>query len=104
MYFCFLASSAFPLNPWGDNIIEPTPKLETGWANFDSSFGESMITNGDPIIEHELFSDVVEQSTEDIPPVFESPDITFSLIDNLPRKNFSQILFYLCINDEKLLI
>ncbi|XP_025414075.1 serine/threonine-protein phosphatase 6 regulatory subunit 3 isoform X2 [Sipha flava] len=80
------ASSAFPLNPWGDNIIEPTPKLETGWANFDSSFGESMITNGDPIIEHELFSDVVEQSTEDIPPVFESPDITFSLIDNLPHQ------------------
>lgn len=101
MHFCNLASSVFPLSPWGDNIIEPTPRLETGWANFDSSFGESMITNGDPIIEHELFSDVVEQNTEDMSPVFEYPDNTFSLVNNLPRKDFCLLLFYLCINYDK---
>ncbi|XP_050055159.1 serine/threonine-protein phosphatase 6 regulatory subunit 3 isoform X1 [Aphis gossypii] len=61
-------SSAFSSSPWGENVTEPTPKLETGWANFDSSFGEPLVANGDPVIDHELFPDVVEHNTQDITP------------------------------------
>lgn len=46
-----------------------------------------MIPNGDPVIENELFSDVIEQSKEDISPVIESPDDTTSSVDNLSRKS-----------------
>ncbi|KAF0758565.1 serine/threonine-protein phosphatase 6 regulatory subunit 3 isoform X1 [Aphis craccivora] len=61
-------SSAFSSSPWGENVTEPTPKLETGWANFDSSFGEPLVANGDSVIDHELFPDVVEHNTQDITP------------------------------------
>lgn len=56
-----------------------------------------MVINGEPMIEN-------VQSTEDILPVFESPDNTISLVENLPRKNYSTFLFDLFTNDGKLLI
>ncbi|XP_050055161.1 serine/threonine-protein phosphatase 6 regulatory subunit 3 isoform X2 [Aphis gossypii] len=77
-------SSAFSSSPWGENVTEPTPKLETGWANFDSSFGEPLVANGDPVIDHELFPDVVEHNTQDItpPPVLPN-DATISTDSHL---------------------
>lgn len=66
--------------------MEPTPKLETGWANFDSSFGEPMVTNGDQTFDHKLFPDVIEQCILDIAEPVESLDST-SPIDNLTCKN-----------------
>ncbi|KAE9532354.1 hypothetical protein AGLY_009977 [Aphis glycines] len=77
-------SSAFSSSPWGENITEPTPKLETGWANFDSSFGEPLVANGDPVIDHELFPDVVEHNTQDTtpPPVLPN-DATISTDSHL---------------------
>ncbi|XP_029342351.1 serine/threonine-protein phosphatase 6 regulatory subunit 3 isoform X1 [Acyrthosiphon pisum] len=68
-------SGGFSSSPWGENVTEPTPKLETGWANFDSSFGEPLVANGDPVIDHELFQDIT-------PPIVLPENATMS-IDNL---------------------
>ncbi|XP_022173442.1 serine/threonine-protein phosphatase 6 regulatory subunit 3 [Myzus persicae] len=77
-------SSAFSSSPWGENVTEePTPKLETGWANFDSSFGEPLVANGDPVIDHELFPGVIEPNTQDIAPPFVLPESATMSIDNL---------------------
>lgn len=85
--FGYLVSSAFSSSPWGENVTEPTPKLETGWANFDSSFGEPLVANGDPVVDHELFPDVIEHNTQDITPPFVLPESATMSIDNLIRKN-----------------
>jgi len=43
------------------------------------------VTNGDPVVDHELFPDVIEHNTQDItPPFVESETMS---IDNLIRKN-----------------
>lgn len=81
----------FPASPWGENTVEPTPKLETGWANFDSSFEEPIVTNGDIMVEqviktHDLLSDVIELNTQDST-LFESHEDTISPIKNLTSKN-----------------
>lgn len=84
--YCCVDESTFPLSPWGENAVEPTPKLETGWANFDSSFEEPVLTNGGIVMEHyELLSDVVEQNIQDSTQ-FESHD-TILPIQNLTSKN-----------------
>lgn len=87
-FYCFVVSNAFSSSPWGENVKEPTPKLETGWANFDSSFGDPMVTNGDPEINHELFSDIVEHNTQNVTQPFESADNTNSSIKNLTGKGW----------------
>lgn len=78
--------STFPSSPWGENAVEPTPKLETGWANFDSSFEEPAMINGDVMMEHhELLSDVIEQNIQDST-LFESHD-TILPIKNLTNED-----------------
>jgi len=82
--------SVFPVSPWGENAVEPTPRLETGWANFDSSFEEPVVTNGGIMMEqviksHELFSDVIEQNTQDAT-LFESHEATISPIKSLTNE------------------
>ncbi|VVC26842.1 SIT4 phosphatase-associated protein family [Cinara cedri] len=69
-------------SPWGDNVINLEPRLETGWANFDSSFGEPMVTNGDEIADDQ-FSNVVEQNTQNITPQLELSDNTIAPTNNL---------------------
>lgn len=86
MLFCTV-SNAFSSSPWGENVKEPTPKLETGWANFDSSFEDPMVTNGDSEIDHKLFSDVIEQNTQDDIQPFKSADNTNFSIDNFTGKS-----------------
>lgn len=88
--YCCLEPNTFSLSPWGENSGEPTPKLETGWANFDSSFEEPVVTNGgmEQVIKpHELFPDIVEQNAQD-GTLFESHDDTISSIKNLTCKNY----------------
>lgn len=84
--FCYLVFNKFSSSPWGENI-EPTPKIETGWANFDSSFGESIVANGDPLNNHEVFSDVIEFNAHDITPTIESFNSTLSPTVKSTRKN-----------------
>lgn len=45
-----------------------------------------MLTNGDPVINHELFSDVKEADTQNVTPTFESTDNTNLLMENLTGK------------------
>lgn len=87
---CYTVSNAFPSSPWGENFKEPTPKLETGWANFDSSFEDPMVTNGDSEINHELFSGVIEQNLQDVTQPFKSSDLNLS-IDNFTGESFKYI-------------
>lgn len=47
-----------------------------------------MITNGDSEINHELFSDVIEQNTLDVTQPFESADNTNLSVDNFTGKNY----------------
>lgn len=82
--FCYLVFNKFPSSPWGENVIEPTPKIETGWANFDSSFGEPLVANGDPMNHHDVFSDSIKDNTA--PPI-ELLDSTISPIIKSTRKN-----------------
>lgn len=80
--YCYIVSNAFSSSPWGENVKEPTPKLETGWANFDSSFEDPMVTNGDSEINHELFPDIIKENTQDVTQPFESANNTNLSIDN----------------------
>lgn len=73
-------------------MIDPTPRLETGWANFDSSFGEPMVTNGDEIADHPFFN-AVEQNTQNIPPL-DSVN-TISSVDIFTRKSTVYLKFKL---------
>lgn len=95
----YLVPSEFPSSPWGENAVEPTPKLETGWANFDSSFGEPMVTNGDSIIDQELFPDVIEQNMGVFTPPFELHDNTISPIENLISTNYCKLDIFITITD-----
>ncbi|XP_050419591.1 serine/threonine-protein phosphatase 6 regulatory subunit 3 [Adelges cooleyi] len=52
--------------PWGENATEQSPKLETGWANFDSSFGEPIVLNGESGIDQELFTHLTDDYVQDI--------------------------------------
>lgn len=83
----YSASSVIPSSPWGENTLELTPKLETGWATFDSSFGVSMVTNGNTAIFHKLFPEEDEQNMKDITPPFESLNNPTSPLENLMRNN-----------------
>jgi len=86
LLYCCVDENIFPSSSWGENAVEPTPKLETGWANFDSSVEEPVLTNGDIVIEHhELLSDVIEQNIQDST-LFELND-TILPIKNLTSKN-----------------
>lgn len=58
----FLVSNASPSSPWGENVIDPVPKLETGWANFNSVFGDSMGTIEDEIIPDHQFTLAMERN------------------------------------------
>ncbi|XP_026822188.1 serine/threonine-protein phosphatase 6 regulatory subunit 3 isoform X1 [Rhopalosiphum maidis] len=94
-------SSAFSSSPWGENVTEPTPKLETGWANFDSSFGEPLVANGNPVINNELFPEVNEHNTtQDITPPFVLPDNATMSIDNLIHSNLEDQEMTDKINDD----
>jgi len=94
-------SSAFSSSPWGENVTEPTPKLETGWANFDSSFGEPLVANGDPVIDNELFPEVIDHNTtQDITPPFVLPDNATMSTDNLIHSNLEDKEMTDKINDD----
>ncbi|XP_060854655.1 serine/threonine-protein phosphatase 6 regulatory subunit 3 isoform X2 [Rhopalosiphum padi] len=94
-------SSAFSSSPWGENVTEPTPKLETGWANFDSSFGEPLVANGNTVIDNELFPEVIEHNTtQDITPPFVLPDNATMSIDNLIHSNLEDQEMTDKINDD----
>ncbi|XP_050539705.1 serine/threonine-protein phosphatase 6 regulatory subunit 3-B [Daktulosphaira vitifoliae] len=71
---------ACPSSPWGENIIEP--KLETGWANFDSSFGEPIELNGESGIDQELFAHLTDDNAQD-------PPLNFSENNIYPINSFS---------------
>lgn len=89
-----LGSSPFSSSPWGENV-EPTPKLETGWATFDSSFGEPMVTNGDTTIDHDLFPDLIKDiNMQEITPPFDSPDKTKLPVENLTCKSCCKLRIY----------
>jgi len=46
------------------------------------------VTNGDPVVDHELFPAVLEHNTQDItPPFVLSESATMSIDNNLIRKN-----------------
>lgn len=96
----FLVSNASPSSPWGENVIDPVPKLETGWANFDSSFGEPMMTNKeDEILPDHQFSCALEQSIlNNITPPLKLSVNTNSLIDNLTGKIKIYFKFKFCKN------
>ncbi|XP_025202577.1 serine/threonine-protein phosphatase 6 regulatory subunit 3 isoform X2 [Melanaphis sacchari] len=93
-------SSAFSSSPWGENVTELIPKLETGWANFDSSFGEPLVANGDPVIDHELFPEVIEHNTQDITPPIVLPDNGTLSIDNLTHSHLEDHEMTDKINDD----
>jgi len=45
------------------------------------------VANGDPVIDQELFPEVIEHNTQDITPTFVLPENATMSIDNLIRKN-----------------
>lgn len=46
-----------------------------------------MVTNGDPTVDQELFSDVIEQNIQALTPSFDLHENTISPIENLISKN-----------------